>query len=196
MKNILVLKSSISADHSQTNHLSDYLVAQLNPADVHVRDLAANPLPHFDAVAANALRGAPSTEKEQALLTLSDELVKEIKNADLLVINAPMYNFNIPTQLKSYFDFIARPRVTFQYSASGPEGLVTGKKAIVLVASGGIHQHKPTDLVTAYLKTMLAFIGITDVKFVYAEGIGLGAEAIENAQASAKNEIDHFLSSL
>ena len=82
-----------------------------------------------------------------------------------------MYNFHIPTQLKSYFDFIARPRVTFQYSEKGPEGLLKGKKAVVLVAFGGFHQNQPTDLVTSYMKAILGFVGITDVQFVYMEGI-------------------------
>ena len=123
MRNILVLKSSILADNSQTNQLSDYLVSKLGDNnDVVVRDLAKNALPHFDATAATAVRGQPSTEAENALLALSDELVAEIQKADIVVINAPMYNFNIPTQLKSYFDFIARPRVTFQYTENGPEG--------------------------------------------------------------------------
>jgi len=123
MNNVLVLKSSILADNSQTNQLSDYFVSKLADKNVVIRDLAANPLPHFDATAATALRGQPTSAEENALLALSDELVAEIKKADTLIINAPMYNFHIPTQLKSYFDFIARPRVTFQYSEKGPEGL-------------------------------------------------------------------------
>ena len=123
-------------------------------------------------------------------MALSDELAAEIKNADTLIINAPMYNFHIPTQLKSYFDFIARPRVTFKYSEKGLEGLLKGKKAVVLAAFGGFHQNQPTDLVTSYMKAILGFVGITDVQFVYMEGIGFGPEAVEKAQAQAKAEID------
>ena len=161
-----------------------------------IRDLAANPLPHFDATAATALRGQPTSAEENALLALSDELVAEIKKADTLIINAPMYNFHIPTQLKSYFDFIARPRVTFQYSEKGPEGLLKGKKAVVLAAFGGFHQNQPTDLVTSYMKAILGFVGITDVQFVYVEGIGFGPEAIEKAQVQAKAEIDKIATAL
>ena len=190
MNNVLVLKSSILADNSQTNQLSDYFISKLADKNVVIRDLAANPLPHFDATAATALRGQPTSAKENALLALSDELVAEIKNADTLIINAPMYNFHIPTQLKSYFDFIARPRVTFQYSEKGLEGLLKGKKAVVLAAFGGFHQNQPTDLVTSYMKAILGFVGITDVQFVYMEGIGFGPEAVEKAQAQAKAEID------
>ena len=196
MNNVLVLKSSILADNSQTNQLSDYFVSKLADKNVVIRDLAANPLPHFDATAATALRGQPTSTEENALLALSDELVAEIKNADTLIINAPMYNFHIPTQLKSYFDFIARPRVTFQYSEKGPEGLLKGKKAVVLAAFGGFHQNQPTDLVTSYMKAILGFIGITDVQFVYVEGIGFGPETVEKAQAKAKAEIDKMATAL
>lgn len=196
MNNVLVLKSSILEDNSQTNQLSDYFVSKLADKNVVIRDLAANPLPYFDATAATALRGQPTSAEENALLALSDELVAEIKKADTLIINAPMYNFHIPTQLKSYFDFIARPRVTFQYSEKGPEGLLKGKKAVVLAAFGGFHQNQPTDLVTSYMKAILGFVGITDVQFVYMEGIGFGPEAVEKAQAQAKAEIDKIATAL
>ena len=196
MNNVLVLKSSILADNSQTNQLSDYFVSKLADKNVVIRDLAANPLPNFDATAATALRGQPTSAEENALLALSDELVAEIKKADTLIINAPMYNFHIPTQLKSYFDFIARPRVTFQYTEKGPEGLLKGKKAVVLAAFGGFHQNQPTDLVTSYMKAILGFVGITDVQFVYVEGIGFGPEAVEKAQAQAKAEIDKLATTL
>lgn len=196
MNNVLVLKSSILEDNSQTNQLSDYFVSKLADKNVVIRDLAANQLPHFDATAATALRGQPTSAEENALLALSDELVAEIKKADTLIINAPMYNFHIPTQLKSYFDFIARPRVTFQYSEKGPEGLLKGKKAVVLAAFGGFHQNQPTDLVTSYMKAILGFVGITDVQFVYMEGIGFGPEAVEKAQAQAKAEIDKIATAL
>ena len=196
MSNVLVLKSSILGANSQTNQLSDYFINKLTKANIVQRDLSANPLPHFDSTATTALRGQPTTDEENALLALSDELVSEIKNADVIVINAPMYNFSVPTQLKSYFDFIARPRVTFQYTEKGPEGLLTGKKAVVLAAFGGFHQNQPTDLVTAYVKTILGFIGITDVQFVYVEGIGFGPEAVVKPQNQAKVEIDKIVTAL
>ena len=196
MSNVLVLKSSILGANSQTNQLSDYFINKLTKANIVQRDLSANPLPYFDSTATTALRGQPTTDEENALLALSYELVSEIKNADVIVINAPMYNFSVPTQLKSYFDFIARPRVTFQYTEKGPEGLLTGKKAVVLAAFGGIHQNQPTDLVTTYVKTILGFIGITDVQFVYVEGIGFGPEAVVKAQNQAKIEIDKIVTAL
>lgn len=194
MSNVLVLKSSILAENSQSNHLADYALEKLQGNHIVVRDLAKDQLPHFDATAATAVRGEPKTEQEKQLLALSDELVAELKNADTIIIGAPMYNLNIPTQLKTYFDFIARPRVTFQYTANGPEGLVTGKKAIVLCAFGGLYDEE--NIVTQYMKSILGFIGVTDVQFVYAQGIGFGPEAIEKAQHSAKVKINDILAAL
>ena len=194
MSNVLVLKSSILADNSQSNKLADYVIEKLQGNHIVVRDLAQNQLPHFDATAATAVRGEPKTDEEKQLLALSDELVAEIKHADTIVIGAPMYNLNIPTQLKTYFDFIARPRVTFRYTANGPEGLLQGKKAIVLCAFGGLYDEE--NIVTQYMKTILGFVGITDVQFVYVQGIGFGPEAIEKAQASAKAKINEIIAAL
>lgn len=194
MSNVLVLKSSISGNNSQTNQLVDYAVEKLQGNNIIVRDLSQQPLPYFDTVAAIAVRGEPKTIEEKQLLALSDELIEELKNAQTLIIGAPMYNLNIPTQLKSYFDFIARPSITFQYTAKGPEDLLKGKKVIVLCAFGGLYDEE--NLVTQYMKSILGFIGITDVQFVYAQGIGLGAEAIEKAQSSAKNKINELITSL
>ena len=195
MKKVLVLKSSILAEHSQSNLLSDYFTQQLN-AEITTRDLVQQPLPYFTGDAAAATRGEPVTEEQKKLLALSNELVAEIKNTDVIVINAPMYNFSVPAQLKSYFDYIARSGVTFQYTAEGPEGLVKGKKAIVILTTGGLHKDKPTDLVKAYVQTFLGFIGITDVEFVYAEALGFGPEAVEKAQQSAKTELDRLAKGL
>ena len=122
-----------------------------------------------------------------------EELIAELKSHDVIVIAAPMYNFNISTQLKNYFDLVARAGVTFRYTENGPEGLVTGKKAIVITSRGGIHKDGPTDLVTPYLSTFLGFIGITDVKFVFAEGIAYGPEMAAKAQSDAKAAIDSIV---
>ncbi len=114
------------------------------------RDLAANPIPVLDGELVGALRpsDAPLTPRQQEALALSDELIAELKGNDVIVIAAPMYNFNIPTQLKNYFDLVARAGVTFRYTEKGPEGLVTGKRAVVVTSRGGIHKDTPTDLVT------------------------------------------------
>ncbi|MDU6059889.1 MAG: FMN-dependent NADH-azoreductase, partial [Enterobacter sp.] len=174
MSKVLVLKSSILAGYSQSGQLSDYFVEQWREQhsadEITVRDLAANPIPVLDGELVGALRpsDAPLSPRQQEALALSDELIAELQAHDVIVINAPMYNFNIPTQLKNYFDLVARAGVTFRYTENGPEGLVKGKRAIVLTSRGGIHKDTPTDLVAPYLSLFLGFIGITDVNFVFA----------------------------
>ncbi len=192
MSKVLVLKSSILATSSQSNQLADFFVEQWQAAhagdQITVRDLAAQPIPVLDGELVGALRpsGTALTPRQQETLALSDELIAELQANDVIVIAAPMYNFNIPTQLKNYFDMIARAGVTFRYTEKGPEGLVTGKRAIILTSRGGIHKDTPTDLVVPYLRLFLGFIGITDVEFVFAEGIAYGPEVATKAQADAK----------
>ncbi|WP_241168136.1 FMN-dependent NADH-azoreductase [Serratia marcescens] len=188
MSNVLVLKSSILATYSQSNQLADFFVEQWSNAHsgdtITVRDLAAQPIP----VLVGALRpsDAPLTPRQQEALALSDELIAELQANDVIVITAPMYNFNIPTQLKNYFDLVARAGVTFRYTENGPEGLVKNKRAVILTSRGGIHKGTPTDLVEPYLRLFLGFIGITDVEFVFAEGIAYGPEVATKAQEDAK----------
>ncbi|CNH55324.1 FMN-dependent NADH-azoreductase [Yersinia pekkanenii] len=192
MSKVLVLKSSILANYSQSNQLADFFIEQWQAAhagdEITVRDLAAQPIPVLDGELVGALRpsDAALTPRQQEALALSDELIAELQANDVIVMAAPMYNFNIPTQLKNYFDLIARAGVTFRYTEKGPEGLVTGKRAIILTSRGGIHKDTPTDLVVPYLRLFLGFIGITDVEFVFAEGIAYGPEVATKAQSDAK----------
>lgn len=197
MSKVLVLKSSILADYSQSSLLADYYAenAIAKGDTVTVRDLAANPIPVLDGELVGALRpsDAALTERQQQALALSDELIAELQAHDIIVLAAPMYNFNISTQLKTYFDLIARAGVTFRYTETGPEGLVTGKKAIVLSTRGGIHKDTPTDLVTPYLALFLGFIGITDVQTILAEGIAYGPDVATKAIEQAKAEITQIV---
>lgn len=197
MSKVLVLKSSILADYSQSSLLADYYAenAIAKGDTVTVRDLAANPIPVLDGELVGALRpsDAALTERQQQALALSDELIAELQAHDVIVLAAPMYNFNISTQLKTYFDLIARAGVTFRYTETGPEGLVTGKKAIVLSTRGGIHKDTPTDLVTPYLALFLGFIGITDVQTILAEGIAYGPDVATKAIKQAKAEITQIV---
>ncbi|AXF75775.1 FMN-dependent NADH-azoreductase [Erwinia tracheiphila] len=192
MSNVLVLKSSILAGYSQSSQLADSFVDEWKAAHgsdgITVRDLAANPLPVLDGELVGALRpsDAALTPRQQEALNLSDELIAELKAHDIVVIAAPMYNFNIPTQLKNYFDLVARAGVTFRYSENGPEGLITGKKVVVISSRGGIHKDTPSDLLTPYLKLFLDFLGMSDVKFVFAEGIAYGPEVAQKATSEAK----------
>src|SRR5258708_4527837 len=113
----------------------------------------------------------------------------EMEGGDIVVIGAAMYNFGISSQLKTYFDWIARAGITFQYTANGPEGLVKGKKVFVVSARGGKYAGTPGDTQTPYLKTFLGFLGMTDVNFIYAEGLAMGEDAVSAALAGAREAI-------
>ncbi|WP_192457052.1 FMN-dependent NADH-azoreductase [Musicola keenii] len=195
MSKVLVLKSSILADFSQSNQLAEHFTAAWQTAhpndSITVRDLAAQPVPVLDGELVGALRpsDSPLTPRQQDALALSDTLIAELQAHDIIVLAAPMYNFNIPTQLKNYFDFIARAGVTFRYTEQGPEGLVKGKRALVLTTRGGIHKDSPSDLLEPYLRLFLGFIGISDVEFVFAEGFGYGPDVAQKAQESAKTQL-------
>ena len=196
MSRILVLKSSILGDDSQSGKLVDFFVEKwrnAHPADSFtVRDLANPTLPELDGEVIGGFNAGdkPLTPHQQRTLALSDELIAELKAHDTIIISAPMYNFNIPTQLKIYFDLVARAGQTFRYTSAGAEGLVTGKKAIVISSRGGVHADTPTDLITPYLKLFLGFIGITDVEFVLAEGFAYGPEAAEKSAQDGRSAVE------
>ncbi|CAK6492860.1 FMN-dependent NADH-azoreductase [Pantoea sp. Nvir] len=198
MSKVLVLKSSILAGYSQSSQLADFYAeeAKAKGDQVTVRDLAADPIPVLDGELVGALRpsDAPLSPRQQEALDLSNALIEELQAHDVVVIAAPMYNFNIPTQLKNYFDLVARAGVTFRYTEAGPEGLVKGKRAVILSSRGGIHKDTPSDLLTPYVKLFLGFIGITDVEFVFAEGIAYGPEVATKATDDAKNAIKQIVS--
>jgi len=195
MTTILQINSAARSQGANSTLLVNELTAKLqqsNPgAQVVVRNLQAEPLPHLD----DAVLGAFFTPADQrtpeqaAIAARSDALIAELQAADVVVIGAPMYNFGISSQLKTYFDFIARAGVTFQYTANGPEGLVKGKKVYIVSARGGKYLGTPGDSQTPYLKTFLAFIGMTDVNFIYAEGLNMGPDAAGAALAAAREAI-------
>ena len=190
MSRVLALKSSILGDYSQSNKLVEDFIKNVDQDKLTVRDLAANPLPVLDFSVATALRATEDlSQEQQAVVDLSDTLIEEIKAADTLVIAAPMYNFTIPTQLKNWIDLIARAGVTFKYTENGVQGLIEGKKAIVITTRGGIHKDSPTDNVTPYLRTVLGFVGITDVEFVYAEALNMGEDAAEKGISEAQSQL-------
>ncbi|HHF3248964.1 TPA: FMN-dependent NADH-azoreductase [Vibrio alginolyticus] len=190
MSHVLALKSSILGDYSQSNKLVEDFIKNVDQDKLTVRDLAANPLPVLDFAVATALRATEDlSQEQQAVVDLSDTLIEEVKAADTLVIAAPMYNFTIPTQLKNWIDLIARAGVTFKYTENGVQGLIEGKKAIVVTTRGGIHKDSPTDNVTPYLRTVLGFVGITDVEFVYAEALNMGEDAAEKGISEAQSQL-------
>lgn len=190
MSRVLALKSSILGDYSQSNKLVEDFIKNVDQDKLTVRDLAANQLPVLDFAVATALRATEDlSQEQQAVVELSDTLIEEVKAADTLVIAAPMYNFTIPTQLKNWIDLIARAGVTFKYTENGVQGLIEGKNAIVITTRGGIHKDSPTDNVTPYLRTVLGFVGITDVEFVYAEALNMGEDFAAKGISEAQSQL-------
>ncbi len=180
MAKILVLKSSIMGEGSQTNRLIDVMLEHRKDQglqdDITIRNLAEMNLPVLDLEIFQALRGAENINQDiQRIVALSDELIAELKSADFLVIGAPMYNLNVPTQLKNWFDLVARARQTFRYTETYPQGLIEGVKAVVVSSRGGIHVGQETEAVTPYLKAVLGLMGIHEVDFIYAEGLDMQA---------------------
>jgi FMN-dependent NADH-azoreductase len=179
MKTLLQLNTSIFSDGGQSSQLAQRFVAgwrEANPAaTVKVRDLAKEPIPHLDAAGFGAFLAKPEarTPEQQAAAQFSDELIAELKSADVIVLGLPLYNFGLPSTLKAYFDQIGRAGETFRYTAEGPVGLVTGKKAYVFATRGGLYKGTPSDTQTPYVRAFLGFLGITDVEFVYAEGLAI-----------------------
>jgi FMN-dependent NADH-azoreductase len=161
-------------------------------ATVVHRDLGAAPVPHLTIATLAGVRGVPATGAELTARRLSDELIGELRAADIIVIGAPMYNFSIPTGLRAWFDYVLRPGETFSYSEAGPQGLLSGKRVIVIESRGGFYSEGPTqalDFQEPYLRTLLRFIGLTDVTFIHVEKLGFGPQAREAAVTAAKTKI-------
>lgn len=197
--NILQVNSSARIDGSHSTRLASALVERLRErhpqARVTVRDLARTPHPVLDEAALGALftPAEQRTPEQVARVALDDALIAEIQAADVVVLGVPMYNFGVPAQLKNWIDAISRAKVTFQYTEKGPEGLLKGKKVYVVLTRGGIYRNQPSDSQVPYLKTVLGFLGMTDVEFIYAEGLAMGPEAERQALANAQAEIDAVL---
>lgn len=193
---ILQINSSARREASHSTRLADRLVARLRAADLGatlvVRDLDATPHPVLDEAALGALftPAAQRTAEQHARVALDDVLIAEMQAADVVVLGVPMYNFGVPAQLKNWIDAISRAGVTFRYTAKGPEGLLGGKKVYVALARGGRYRDTPADTQVPYLSTVLGFLGMTDVRFVYAEGLALGQEAERAALEAAYDDID------
>ena len=192
MSNVLIIESSARQQGSFSRQLTQQFVSQwqaAHPADqVTLRDLALNPVPHLDA---NLLGGwmkpeAQRNADEQSSLQRSNELTDELLAADVLMLAAPMYNFAIPSTLKAWLDHVLRAGVTFKYTETGPQGLLTGKKAYVLTARGGLYAGSTSDHQEPYLRQVMAFIGIHDVTFIHAEGMNLGGDFQEKGLNQAK----------
>lgn len=192
---ILQINSSARSAGANSTRLADAVTTRLKAANpgavVELRDLAAHPHPVLDEAALGALfTPAEQRSPEQAArVALDDALIAQLQSADAIVIGVPMYNFGVPVQLKTWIDAIARAGVTFRYTENGPEGLVKGKKVYVALARGGIYRDTPADSQVPYLKGVLGFLGMTDVEFIYAEGLAMGPETADKAFAEAEAAI-------
>lgn len=199
--NILQINSSARSTGSHSTELANAVTRRLQArhpdAKLTVRDLSQQPHPALDENALQALftAAAQRTPEQAARVALDDALIAEAQAADIIVIGVPMYNFSVSSQLKNWIDAIARAGVTFRYTSQGPEGLLKGKKVYVSLARGGIYRDTPSDTQVPYLKTVLAFLGMNDVDFVYAEGLAMGAEAEKQAFASAHAQIEELVAS-
>ncbi|HQR10765.1 MAG TPA: NAD(P)H-dependent oxidoreductase [Casimicrobiaceae bacterium] len=197
--NILQINSSARTDDSQSTRLAGALVGRIRrdhpDASVTVRDLARDPHPPLDETALTALFTPASqrTPEQQARVARDDALIAEVQAADVVVLGVPMYNFGVSAQLKNWIDAISRAQVTFRYTADGPEGLLKGKKVYVALTRGGTYRNTPSDSQVPYLKTVFAFFGMTDVNFVYAEGLAMGPEALQNGLAAAHSQIEELV---
>jgi FMN-dependent NADH-azoreductase len=191
MNTILVIDSAVSGEASVSRTLVREAVDALtgaSPARVIYRDLGQAPVPHLTEDTVAGVRGEPATAAERTARALSDELIAELRAADAIVIGAPMYNFSIPTALRSWFDHVLRAGETFRYTEKGPEGLLGAKRVIVVESRGGFYSEGPAqaiDFQEPYLRHLLGFVGLADVTFVRAEKIGYGPEARDAAIASA-----------
>jgi FMN-dependent NADH-azoreductase len=191
--NILHITSSARGSASYSNRVAAEVLDELGRrspgASVTLRDLAREPLAHIDDdfVAATRAPEGPQTERQRALLRQSDALVDELFAADVIVIAAPMINFTIPSTLKTWIDYVARAGRTFSYSAAGPKGLVTGKQVILVASRGGVYADagQALDFQVPYLKSVLGFLGMTDVTVLEVEGTAFGPDAAEKAVAAA-----------
>ena len=187
---ILQIKSSVFNGSGQSSRLAEEFVALLREqhpeAKLIQRDLVADPVPHLDGARAGAFFAKPEerTPEQREVIAYSDALIDELRRADVLVLGLPMYNFGVPSQLKAWFDHLARAGETFKYTEKGPVGLLTGKKAYVFAARGGLYGDEHSQ--TQFVRQFLGFIGITDVEFVYAEGLAISPESRNNSLMAAQ----------
>lgn len=201
--NVLQVNSSARVfENGQGSHsarlageLVERLLAQDPAATLTLRDLARTPHPALDESALGALftPNERRTPEQAARVALDDALIAEIQAADVVVLAVPMYNFGVTSQLKNWIDAIARAGVTFRYGANGPEGLLPGKKVYAVMTRGGQYAGTPADTQTPYLRSVLAFLGMKDVEFIFAEGMAMGPEAEAAGLDKARTQIAALL---
>ena len=197
--NVLQINASVRRDANSTR-VADAIVARLQTAHpdarVSVRDLAQMPHPILDEAALGALftPAAERTPEQAARVALDDALIAEVQATDVIVLGVPMYNFGIPVQLKAWVDGICRVGLTFKYTETGPKGMLdSNKKVYVGLARGGMYRDQPADTQVPYFKALFGFLGLSNVNFVYAEGLNMGPEAEQKGFDTANAEIEALL---
>lgn len=196
---ILQINASARRTGANSTRIANQIVARLRAlhpgAQLTLRDLAETPHPALDEAALGALftPAGQRTPEQAARVALDDVLIAELQAADVIVLGVPMYNFGIPAQLKNWIDAIARAGVTFRYTEQGPQGLVQGKRVYVALARGGLYRDTPADTQVPYLKTLFAFLGMEDLRFIYAEGLNMGPDAASRGFAQADADLEAAL---
>ena len=202
MNNILLVTSSAAGAQSRTRQVSDRVVQAILAREpgsrVVVRDVAREPLPHLDDTFLAGMGRAESerTTLQAEALERSDALIDELAAADVVVIAAPMYNFGVPSALKAWIDHVARAGRTFRYTANGPEGLLKGKRAVLVLSRGGVYTKGPMlrlEFQESYLRGVLGFLGIDDVRSIHIEGVAFGADVAEAAVNRALLQADSIV---
>ena len=197
--NILQINGSARATGSNSTRVADAITARLQAlhpdAQLELRDLARDPHPMLDEGALGALftPAEQRTPEQAARVALDDALVAQLKRADAIVLGVPMYNFGVSVQIKSWIDAVARAGQTFRYTANGPEGLVAGKKVYIGLARGGVYRDTPNDSQVPYLRGVFGLMGMTDVEFIYAEGVNMGPERASAAFDEVAEQIEEAI---
>ncbi|MEM7082098.1 MAG: NAD(P)H-dependent oxidoreductase [Pseudomonadota bacterium] len=195
MKHLLLIHTSLNGAKSLSSSLALEAAASWTRAhpESHIEtlDFAETPIPHLtaDTFGAFVTPDAERSDEQRTRVALSDRLVEQLKAADDIILAVPMYNFGVPSQLRAYFDHVARAGVTFRYTSDGPVGLLDDKRVTVIATRGGQYEGTPLDNQTKYLEQFLGFLGLDNVRFVYAEGTAMGDEALDTAVQSARASI-------
>lgn len=194
MKSLLYISASLFGDSGHSTGLANRFVENVlstHQGQLIRRNLAEEPIPHIDAERFGAFT-TPATERtanQQAVVALSDQLISEWRESDLVVIGLPMYNLGIPSTFKAYIDHIARAGETFRYTENGPVGLLEDRKVYVIATRGGQYQGTPLDTQTAYVRHIFGLMGITDIEFIYAEGLNMGEPVANPALQQAESRL-------
>ena len=195
MKTVLALMSSLNGANGESTKLIDAYIQQYKESheavEVIYRDLSDGSIPHLtiDGFSGFATPENELTAAQKVSVDLSKELIKELQQADIILVGLPLYNFGVPSTLKAWIDHVARAGITFQYGSNGPEGLLTDKQVIVMATRGGQYAGTPGDTQTPFVKQVLGFIGLTDVEFIFVEGLARSGDQRENALQAAQERI-------